>query len=260
MLSALLPAVSLALVLGAIACLNPRVISYFGFTLMLNYAVPIALATIAQMFTMTCNDIDLSIGAFVGFVCCVIATYSTESPLTGVAILARCVAAYAALGALIHVRNLPSIVVTLGMSFVWQGLAILLLPKPGGKAPPWLQTVMNYRPPYIPLPIVAAVLIAAVAWFGLTRTSYGAILRGAGGNATAIARAGWSILRAKTTLFGLAGLFGVLSGIALVGITRSADAHLGDGYTLLSNRRRHTRRRRIGGRCSRRRDARPRRA
>ena len=39
---------------------------------------------------------------------------------------------YAALGALIHLRNLPSIVVTLGMSFVWQGLAILLLPKPGG--------------------------------------------------------------------------------------------------------------------------------
>ena len=35
-------------------------------------------------------------------------------------------------------------------------------------------------------------------------------------------------------MFALAGLFGVLSGMALVGITTSADAHLGDGYTLLS--------------------------
>jgi ribose transport system permease protein len=234
MLRALLPAVSLALVLGAIAYLNPRVISYFGFTLMLNYAVPIALATVAQMFAMTCNDIDLSIGAFVGFVCCVVATYLNAAPLMGVAILVGCVVAYAALGALIHVRNLPSIVVTLGMSFVWQGLAILLLPQPGGRAPAWLQTVMNYKPPYAPLPIVAAALIAGVAWFGLMRTSYGAILRGAGGNATAITRAGWSMLWARTTLFGLAGLFGVLSGLALVGITRSADAHIGDGYTLLS--------------------------
>jgi ribose transport system permease protein len=230
----LLPAVSFALVLGAIAYLNPRVISYFGFTLMLNYAVPIALATVAQMFAMTCNDIDLSIGAFVGFVCCVVATYLNTEPLLGVMILAGCVAAYAALGALIHLRNLPSIVVTLGMSFVWQGLAILLLPQPGGKAPMWLQTIMGYKPPYVPLPILAAVIIAGVAWFGLMRTSYGAILRGAGGNATAITRAGWSMLAARVCLFALVGLFGVLSGLALIGITRSADAHLGDGYTLLS--------------------------
>jgi len=233
-LRALLPAVSLVLVLGAIAWLNPRVISYFGFTLMLNYAVPIALATVAQMFTMTCNDIDLSIGAFVGFVCCITATYLNDNPLLGVALLVVCVAAYAGLGALIHARSLPAIVVTLGMSFVWQGLSILLLPKPGGHAPMWLQTLMSARPPYIPMPILASALIAAVAWFGLMRTSYGAILRGSGGNATAIARAGWSLLSARAMLFGLAGLFGVFSGMALVGITRAADAHLGDGYTLLS--------------------------
>ena len=67
LLRALLPALSLALVLLAIAWLNPRAISYFGFTLMLNLAIPIALATIAQMFVIAGNDLDLSIGAFVGF-------------------------------------------------------------------------------------------------------------------------------------------------------------------------------------------------
>jgi len=231
---ALLPALSLALVLGAIAWLNPRVISYFGFTLMLNYAVPIALATVAQMFAMTGNDIDLSIGTFVGFVCCVTATFLDDTPVLGLALLTLCVALYAALGALIQWRNLPSIVVTLGMSFVWQGLAILLLPKPGGHAPAWLQAIMGYKPPYVPLPIVAAVIVAAIAWLGLMRTSHGAILRGVGGNATAISRAGWSLLGAKTILFGLVGFTGVLSGMALVGITRSADANIGNGYTLLS--------------------------
>ena len=35
-------------------------------------------------------------------------------------------------------------------------------------------------------------------------------------------------------LFALAGVFGVLSGMALVGITTSADANIGNGYTLLS--------------------------
>ncbi|WP_158816735.1 ABC transporter permease [Methylocapsa sp. S129] len=231
---ALLPALSLTLVLAAIAWLNPRAISYFGFTLMLNLAVPIALATIAQMFVIAGNDLDLSIGTFVGFVCCVTATWLKDAPLVGAAMLLGCIGVYAALGALIYLRNLPSIVVTLGMSFVWQGLAILLLPKPGGKAPDWLLAIMGVKPPFIPFPILAAVAIAAVSYFGLMRTSYGAILRGSGGNAIAIDRAGWSLLKAKAGLFALTGLFGVLSGMALVGITTSADANIGNGYTLLS--------------------------
>jgi ribose transport system permease protein len=231
---ALLPALSLALVLGAIAYLNPRAISYFGFTLMLNLAIPITLATIAQMFIIAGNDLDLPIGTFVGFVCCIAATWLHDWPVLGAVALLGCIGVYAALGALIYLRNLPSIVVTLGMSFVWQGLAILLLPKPGGRAPAWLQSFMGVRPPLIPFPIVAAVVIAAVAYFGLMRTSYGAVLRGAGGNALAISRAGWSLLKAKAFLFALAGLFGVLSGMALVGITTSADANIGNGYTLLS--------------------------
>ena len=231
---ALLPALSLTLVLAAIAYLNPRAISYFGFNLMLNLAVPIALATMAQMFVIAGNDLDLSIGTFVGFVCCITATWLSETPLVGVLVLLGCIGVYAALGALIYLRNLPSIVVTLGMSFVWQGLTILLLPKPGGKAPDWLQAIMGVKPPIVPFPILAAVAIAAVGYFGLMRTSYGAILRGAGGNSLAIDRAGWSLLKAKAALFALTGVFGVLSGMALVGITTSADANIGNGYTLLS--------------------------
>jgi ribose transport system permease protein len=229
-----LPALSLALVILAIAWLNPRAISYFGFTLMLNLAIPIALATMAQMFVIAGNDLDLSIGAFVGFVCCVSATWLRDEPWLGALTLVGCVALYAALGALIFLRNLPSIVVTLGMSFVWQGLAILLLPKPGGRAPLWLQTIMGVKPPLVPFPIAAAAIIAAAGWFGVMRTSYGAILRGSGGNAIAIERAGWSLLETKAMLFALAGVFGVLSGMALVGITTSADANIGNGYTLLS--------------------------
>jgi len=234
LLRGLLPALSLALVLLAIAWLNPRAISYFGFSLMLNLAIPIALATIAQMFVIAGNELDLSIGTFVGFVGCVTATWLKDAPLIGIAILLGSIGIYALLGALIHLRNLPSIVVTLGMSFVWQGLAILVLPKPGGKAPDWLLATMAFKPPFIPFPIIAALLIGLVVHFGLMRTSYGVILRGSGGNPAALGRAGWSLLKTKIVLFALAGLFGVLSGMALIGITTSADANIGNGYTLLA--------------------------
>jgi ribose transport system permease protein len=234
LLRAWLPVLSLVLVLGAIAWLNPRAISYFGFSLMLNLAIPIALATVAQMFVITVNDLDLSIGTFVGFVGCVTATWLAEQPALGVLVLLAGIAVYAGLGALIQLRNLPSIVVTLGMSFVWQGLAILVLPKPGGRAPDWLLAIVGVKPPFVPFPIVAAIVIALVVQLGLMRTSYGAVLRGAGGNPAAIERAGWSLLRIRVTMFALAGLFGVLSGLALIGTTTSADANIGNGYTLLS--------------------------
>ncbi|MBZ9981727.1 MULTISPECIES: ABC transporter permease [unclassified Mesorhizobium] len=234
LLRGLLPALSLALVLLAIAWLNPRAISYFGFGLMLNLAIPIALATIAQMFVISGNELDLSIGTFVGFVGCVTATWLKDAPLIGVLVLLGSIGVYALLGALIHLRNLPSIVVTLGMSFVWQGLAILVLPKPGGKAPDWLLAIMAFKPPFVPFPIIAALLIGLIVHFGLMRTSYGVILRGSGGNPAALKRAGWSLLKTKVVLFALTGLFGVLSGMALIGITTSADANIGNGYTLLS--------------------------
>ncbi len=229
-----LPGLSLALIVVAIWAINPRAISYFGFTLMLNLAVPVALATVGQMCVMAVNDLDLSIGTFVGFVGCVTATILNDTPWLGVLILLGCILAYAVLGALIHLRRLPSIVVTLGMFFVWQGLAILLLPRPGGHAPAWLHALMSLKTPIVPFPILAALAIGLVGHVGLMRTSYGAVLRGAGGNPVAVERAGWSLLKAKMAMFGLAGVCGVLSGLALIGLTTSADANLGNGYTLLS--------------------------
>jgi len=229
----LLPAFSLLVVLGGIAWLNPRAISYFGFNLMLNLAIPMVLATLAQMFVITGNDLDLSIGPFIGFAACVSATWLHDAPLVGIAILICAIGAYAAIGALIYLRDLPSVVVTLGMGFVWQGLAILVLPQPGGLAPDWLVTIMGIRPPFVPFPVLAAIVLAVVVWFLLEHTSYGVILRGSGGNPVAVRRAGWSLLKLKMTLFAVAGLVGILSGLSLVGLTTSADANIGNGYTLL---------------------------
>jgi ribose transport system permease protein len=93
---------------------------------------------------------------------------------------------------------------------------------------------MTLKPWLVPFPILASIAIALVVHFGLMRSSYGVVLRGAGGNPRAVARAGWSMLRIRMTMFGLAGFFGVLSGIALIGLTTSADANIALRYTLLS--------------------------
>lgn len=233
-LRAALPALSLALLLGAIFWLQPRTMSYFGLNLLLNLAVPIALATLAQMFILCVNDLDLSVGSYVSLTACIAATWLNDTPLLGIAALGACILAYGALGALIHLRNLPSIVVTLGMSFVWAGAAVLVLPTPGGSAPDWIRSLMTWQPPFVPFPILASVAIALLVHVLLMRSATGAVLRGAGGNPKAVERAGFSLLRVKVTMYMAAGLFGALAGLALVGLTTSADANIALRYTLLS--------------------------
>lgn len=233
-LRAALPAATLAVLLGAIFYVQPRTMSYFGLNLMLNLAVPIALATVSQLFVIALGDLDLSIGAFVGLVACIGGTWLHDAPALGWLALAGCVLAYAAMGALVQLRQLPSIVVTLGMSFVWLGLAVLLVPTPGGQPPAWLRGLMALRPAWVPFPIIAAVVIALVVQVGVMRTAWGAVLRGFGGNPQAMRRAGWSALGAWAAAYGLAGLFGVFSGLALLGIATSADANIALRYTLLS--------------------------
>jgi ribose transport system permease protein len=186
------------------------------------------------MLIMMVNDLDLSMGTFVSFVACVTATFLYTDPLLGGLILLGCIGVYALLGVVIYLRNLPSIVVTLGMSFVWAGLAVMLLPAPGGTAPEWIRWLMISKPPVVPMAIVASVAIALVGHWLVMRSAFGVVLRGVGGNERTVERAGWSVLRTRATAYALAGFFAVLAGMALVGLTTSADANIALRYTLLS--------------------------
>ena len=230
----IVPVVSLLLLLAGVFYLQPRAMSYTGLNLLFNLAVPIALATIAQMLIMAVNDLDLSMGTFVSFVACVAATYLYDTPLLGMLILLAAIAVYALMGVIIYVRDLPSIVVTLGMSFVWAGLAVLILPAPGGTAPEWARAVMISKPPFVPMAIVASLLLAVFAHLLIMRSSFGVLIRGVGGNQRSVQRAGWSILAARASTYALAACFAVAAGICLVGLTTSADANIALRYTLLS--------------------------
>lgn len=230
----IVPALSLAALLAAVFWMQPRAMSYTGLNLLFNLAVPIALATVAQMLVMAVNDLDLSIGSFVSFAACVAATFLRSDPAVGLLILAGAILVYAMLGALIHLRQLPSIVVTLGMSFVWAGLAVLMLPSPGGQAPAWARSLMTVKPPLVPMAIVASIVIALVGHAIVTRSTFGVLVRGVGGNLKAVERSGRSVLGIRAGAFALAGFFAVLSGVSLVGLATSADANIALRYTLLS--------------------------
>src|ERR1700751_5547873 len=106
--------VALALILALVFWLRPNVASYNGLRLLLNLSPVLVFTALAQMFIMTAGDIDLGIGAYVGLVACIVAGLLQDQPVLAVALLAGGTVSYALMGALIHWRQLPSIVVTLG--------------------------------------------------------------------------------------------------------------------------------------------------
>ena len=229
-----LPAAALIVMLGLIFTMQPRAMSYFGLTVLLGFTLPAIFAAMAQMAVIAVGDIDLGIGPFISLINCIAATLLAQHPVLGWLALAALVALYAAMGALIHLRRLPSIVVTLGASFVWLGLALLVLPSPGGAPPAWLPALLGWHPPLLPLPVLVSLLLAALGEFLLMHTSYGVVLRGIGGNPRAIERAGWSLLAGRMSLYALAGLSGVIAGLALTGLNTAGDATVGAQYTLIS--------------------------
>ncbi len=233
-LRAALPVLALAGLLAAVFYRQPMAMSYFGLNLLLNLAIPVAFATMAQVVILAVGDLDLSIGTFVSLTATIGATLLPTNPALAIVVLLALIGVYALAGALVEWRKLPSIVVTLGLSFVWLGCAVLLLPVPGGKAPEWLVEAMRFKVPLAPLPIWVALATAFMGHLVITRSSFGTRMRGLGGHAAALARAGPSLVLLRAQVYALAGFFGVVAGLLLVGQATSADANIASRYTLVS--------------------------
>jgi ribose transport system permease protein len=234
LLAALLPGIALVAMLVWAQSLQSQAITYDGLNLLLSSAVPLLLAALSQMFIIVLGDIDLGTGYLVGLANVVAARWLAHKPLLAIAIFIGLVLAYALQGVLVHVRRIPSIIVTLGSSFIWLGCGLLVLSIPGGSSPAWLSSFFNAAPPLVPLPIWIAGGVALLAYAISFLLPYGAVIRGTGSNDTAVARSGWSIITVRVVSYGLAAIFGVLSGLALTGITGSGDSSASANFTLLA--------------------------
>ena len=229
----LIPLAALVLVLAATGFYNPRALSPFGLGLLLGTALPLVLVALGQMFVVGRSEIDLGVGAFAGLVNVISATLLVERPLLGGLALVAALIGYGLLGWVIHARQIPAIVATLGNAFVWTGIGYVLQPAPGGSSPAWLSAVFNRPIPYVPVPIwlIVAGTLAAV---GLTRSRLGVVQRGFGNNEVAMRQLGWPAARAHVATYLLGAVFTAAAGLCLTGVNTAADVNAASSYTLLS--------------------------
>ena len=227
------PFVSLAVILGVMMLVNHKTATVFGLDLLLSSSIALVFVALAQMFVVGGSEIDLSVGAFAGLINVLSATLLVDQPLLGIGAIILCIVAYSLLGALIQLRHIPAIVVTLGASFVWMGTGYSLQPSPGGSSPDWLTALFGWTLPDIPTSVVIILIVSAVA-VAIDRAPLGVVLRAFGNNAPALARSGWSALRYGMIRYALAALFGTIAGLSLTAINTASDINVGGPFTLSS--------------------------
>lgn len=202
--------------------------------------LPIAFAAVAQAIVVISGGIDLSVGSMMALASVTSAVLMKDQSdlfavgvVIGVMLLGIVVGTIN--GALIVVTRVPDIVVTLAMSFVWAGTALVILNTPGGGAAPWLMDIISgsLGSPWIPKSLILLAVIVAAVWIPLRRSSLGLALYAIGSSPLAAFRSGVSIGRTKIIAYALTGFFSALGGIALTA-TGGVGAPVPGSYTLQS--------------------------
>jgi ribose transport system permease protein len=188
--------------------------------------LPLALAAVAQAIVVISGGIDLSIGSMMALTSVITASLMQgQSDEFGIVVVIGVLLLGLALGAinggLVVVTRVPDIVVTLAMSFVWAGFALLVRNSPGGGAAPWLMGLAAgpFVNPWIPKAAVVLLVIVAVIWIPVSRSRQGLSLYAVGSNQLAAFRSGVSVGRTKVLAYALTGLFAAFGGLSLTAST-----------------------------------------
>ena len=213
--------------------LSPSIFTKFGVELLAVGFTPFIFAALAQTFAIGLGHIDLGVGAFMGLVNVVCATILDQNNALGILCLLGLLLVYSCMGLIIYWRGVPPIIVTLGMSFVWTGMAYVLQDVPGGHVPEWMVHLFNANNPVLQGILIWLILFIILAIL-IYRSRYGTVMRGFGNNDTAMRNSGWSKARAYWATYLIAGIFAMMGGIAQSAITGASDVNASATYTMLT--------------------------
>jgi ribose transport system permease protein len=202
-------------------------------------ALPLAFAAAAQTAVVISGGLDLSIGSVIA-VANVLAASTMEkasfgeSLLMAAAVLVVGTAIGALNGLIVVLSRIPDVVATLTSGFIWGGVALLILEKPGGGAP---QEFLNLGTgtlftAWLPNALVLLVAAVGVIWIPLRRSKLGLQLYAVGSDRVAAFRSGVNIDRTRFSAYLFSGLFSAVGGLGLTMTTGIGAPLAGVYYTL----------------------------
>jgi ribose/xylose/arabinose/galactoside ABC-type transport system permease subunit len=203
-------------------------------------SLPISMIlAVSLVFVVVAGEIDLAFPSVVGVAALAFTMVVTAggSPWLGL-VLALVAGVLAGLvnGVLVAYLGLSSLVVTLGMNFLWRGLIQII--RQGNGAPltflvgtPVHQLLVG-RIGSVPVQLLWGLAFAGIAILLFTRHRFGAQVSCVGDNVEAAREMGINVRRVKVLVFAYVGLASGLAGVLAILINNNFYPTVGDGYLL----------------------------
>jgi ribose transport system permease protein len=207
---------------------------------LVNGALPLSFAAMAQAAVVLAGGIDLSVGSIMSLMNVLSAQLMVNADLKGALLISLALmvvgAAIGALtGLLVTLTRVPDIIVTLATSFFWAGVALQIMPTPGGGSPADFGNLFTGElGSDIPAGLLVVLAVVAVIWLPFRRSRWGLALYAIGSNRTAAFLSGVSVARTRLVAYALGGVFATLGGLVLTANTANGSPVSGSLYTLNS--------------------------
>ncbi|MDQ0391980.1 ABC transporter permease [Labrys monachus] len=232
-----MPLVFLAAILST-AFVHPNFGSFDVQSLALG-ALPLAMAAAAQTIVVISGGIDLSVGSLIAVSNVLSASLMQQasfrdSLLIAAAILVAGAVQGALNGLVVAVSRIPDVVVTLTTGFIWGGVALLILERPGGGAPPEFLNIGSGADlsEWVPNALIVMAVVIAAIWLPIRFSRIGLLLYAAGSDPVAAFRSGVDVRVARTLAYTFGGIACAAGGIALTMTTGIGAPLAGTTYTL----------------------------
>jgi ribose transport system permease protein len=203
----------------------------------LRVFLPLMIVAIGQTFVIIGGGIDLSVGAMVSMCNAILATRILQDATTANIFQNIALVFLAGLGAgtfnglCITYLRLQPIVTTYATSFVFAGIALYILPEPGGRLP--RMATSFYRTPYEGIPIPAFVMLGLVlVWTLMSATRFKQYLYALGGKAEAAYTTGVPVNQMRLLSYMLSGVCAAGAATALTMGIGTGNPRIGDPLTL----------------------------
>ena len=218
---------------------SPSLVTSSGLGSAVIVAAPLILAAFAltPIAMAGRGGVDLSIGPLIGFINVTLVQLNAEGIATSVVdvflyALGVGVAYQIIMGLIIVYVRIQPIIVALAGFLTLAGLNLVILPRPGGVAPEWMQSwglgVSIWSP------VLAILAVAVGAWLLFTRTAFYDHLRMMGADERTAYTAGVDVVAVRMGAHVSAGLYAGLAALAFTSLIGSGDPTQGSTYTLMA--------------------------